>query len=140
MTLTVANFIQHLETFNGHEFRTVVHQKPFTLLFHDSVKLRIRLETHDISVPISILLFGIVQLLVHKKLESGMCRTILGKDWGFGYIARLLLECDDVVLEPSAYRIILNRIKPEKHRLAPIKPPLAETVATNPGNGSTSSP
>jgi hypothetical protein len=135
MSLTVANFMKHLELFHGKEFRTAYQQKPFTLLFHDSVKLRIRLETHDISVPISILLFGIVQLLVHKEFDREMCNTILNKDWGYPFVCRLLLECDDVCLKPGVNALALNRVKVERHHLAPIKPPIAETVATNPGNG-----
>ena len=135
MTLTVANFLQQLETFHGREFRTVFQQRPFTIIFHDTVKLRIRLEDRDISVPISILLFGIAQLLAVKEFDRDMCSNILGKDWGYPFVARLLLECDDVCLKPGATSVALARVRPERRRLAPIRPPVTETVATNPGNG-----
>jgi hypothetical protein len=127
--------MQELDTFVGREFRTVFQQKPFTLIMRDTVKLRFQLEYRDISVPISILLFGIAQLLAVKEFNKEMCSRILGKDWGYPFVARMLLECDDVCLKPGAYGTVLSRVKVERRRLTPMKPPVAETVATNPGNG-----
>ena len=135
MTLTVANFIQNLETFDGREFRTIFQQKPFRLIFHDTTKLRIGLEQRDISVPISILLFGIAQLLAVREFDRLMCKQILGKDWGFPFVARLLLECEDVCLKPNTYGTVLTRIKIRRPEFVPIRPLDVGTVARNPGNG-----
>ncbi len=139
MSLTVANLMQNLETFHGRNFETVFQKRPFTLLFHDTTKLRIRLETRDISVPLSILLFSILQLLTKKELTSKMCREILGKDWGFGYIAKILLECDDVCLKPDAGFLYLIRVRPISGKRAPVKPPPNGNHASrSSGNGSMS--
>ena len=135
MTLTVANFMQNLESFRGRDFQTVVQQRPFTLLFHDTTKLRIRIEDRDLSVPISILLLGISQLLARREYSKEMCVQLLGKEWGYSFVARMLLECDDVCLKPGEKRLVLTRIRLNRPRPAPVKAPLFATVATNPANG-----
>ena len=135
MTLTVANFIDKLETFHGRELKTVFQQVPFTLLFHDTTKLRIRLPERDISVPISILLLGITQLLARKEFSRDLCILLLGKEWGYPFVARLLLECDDVTLKPNVNGLVLSRIKLKRSQPAPVKAPEEYTVAMNPANG-----
>ena len=134
MALTVSDLMQNLNTLYNRELRTIVQQKAFTLLFHDTTKLRIRLEDRDISVPISILLFGICQLLTEKEFSREMCKQILGKEWGYGIVARLLLECEDVCLKPGAPGLTLLRVKVERRRLAPVKPPPKEAVAVKQSN------
>jgi len=124
--------MQHLETYHGRDFKTVYRQAPFTLLFHDATKLRIRLSDHDVSVPISVLLFSIIQLLTKREISSRTCREVLGKDWGFAYIARILLECDDVCLEPNGSKLVLNRIRRSKGPFEPVKPPPNGCRALNP--------
>jgi len=127
--------MQNLQTFHGRDFETVFMKKPFKLLFHDTVKLRIRLENHDISVPLSVLLFAIVQLLTRKEVTSRMCREILGKDWGFGYVAKILLECEDVCLKPGAESLYLVRVRPANRNNVPVKPPPNGNSARNPNGG-----
>ena len=127
--------MEKLETFHGREFKTVFRQSPFKLLFHDTTKLRIRLHDRDISVPISILLLGIAQLLARKEFSKEMCILLLGKEWGYPFVARLLLECDDVTLKPNAKGLILSRIKAKRSQPAPVKAPEEVTVAVNPANG-----
>jgi hypothetical protein len=124
--------MQDIEMFHGRDFTTVFQQRPFKLLFHDTVKLRIRLEDRDISVPISILLLGVVQLLSRKEFSRDMCLRLLGKEWGYQFVARMLLECDDVCLKPNAKGLILSRIRLKTSPPAPVKPPPNGNHAANP--------
>jgi hypothetical protein len=133
--LTVATFLENLASLEGREFKTIFQEKPFKLVFYDTVKLRIGLPDRDISVPISILLFCMVQLLAVNEVTKKMCTDILGKDWGFAYVARLLLECEDVCMKRGETGMVLTRVPVQKHKFVPIKPPARETVAGNPGNG-----
>jgi hypothetical protein len=135
MAITVVNFLKHLESLHGCEFKTVYGQKPFILLFHDMTKLRIRLPDRDLSVPISVLLFGIIQLLTRKEFSRDICAEILGRDWGFPFVARLLLECDDVCIKADESKLVLSRIKLKAEHPLPVKPPEPCTTAVNPGNG-----
>jgi len=127
--------MQNLESLHGRELETVYRRDPFKLLFHDTVKLRIRLPSRDISVPISILLLGISQLIARREFTREMCITLLGKEWGYGLIARLLLECDDVCLKAGSRDLDLIRIRPAKRVAVAPKPPPNGNRAKNP-NGS----
>jgi len=136
MPLYVSNFLDHLESLHGREFETVFQKKKFTLLFHDTTKLRFRIEHRDISVPLSILLLAILRLITHKCFDGETSIHLLGKDWGYGYIAKMLLECDDVELDPEIRGLALVRIPKRKNGSAPLKRPEIPSVAVNPnGNG-----
>jgi hypothetical protein len=132
MSLTVASLMQNLDTLQGRDFETVYKKRHFKLLFHDTVKLRIRLEHRDISVPLSILLLGIAQLLARKEFSRQMCIELLGKEWGYGYIARMLLECEDVCLKPDCQELVLSRVRPVNGKNGPVKPPPNGNSAKNP--------
>ena len=123
MSLTVATLMQNLQSFQGRDFETVFRKRRFKLLFHDTVKLRLRLENRDISVPLSILLLGIAQLLARKEFSRQMCVEILGKEWGYPFVARMLLECDDVCLKPNAGALVLSRVRLTNRKRLPVKPP-----------------
>lgn len=129
MSLRVRNFIQNLDSFHGREFETIFQKKPFTLLFHDSVKLRFRLESRDISVPLSILLLGITLLLTKKEFSRSECVKLLGKEWGFPHVAAMLLECEDVRVKPVYGDFVIERVKIEKERAAPVRRPEVVTCA-----------
>ncbi len=132
MTLTTATLMQDLESLYGRDFETIVTKRPFIMLFHDSAKLRIRLEERDISVPISILLLGIAMLLAKRKFSKRMSVELLGKDWGFGYIARLLLECEDVCVGSEDRELTLMRVKLSRNGKGRVKPPPNGKAACNP--------
>lgn len=133
MTLLVKNFIEHLDSFHGRELETVFQKKRFTLLFHDCVKLRFRLESRDISVPLSILLIGINLLLTKKEFSKSLCVKLLGKEWGFPHVARMLLECEDVCLKQNVKEFTLVRIRLQKNNHAPVKRRPIETCARRSG-------
>jgi len=138
MNISISNFLQNLESLHGREFQTLYQKTPFTLLFHDTTKLRIRLEYRDISVPISILLLGLLQLVSRKKFDKSMCTEILGKDWGFQFVVRLLLECDDVILssDPGPTTIVrVSKKQTAQESVNFVAPPPKESVAINGGNG-----
>lgn len=136
MAIYVSNLMTHLEEFQGRDFETVYKKEPFKLLFHDTTKLRIRLPDRDISVPLCILLIGIVELLAHKKFSRDICVQRVGKEWGYSLVARLLLECEDVTIDPQSYYLELIRIPKRKNGQGSVKRPESATVAVNPnGNG-----
>jgi hypothetical protein len=124
--------MQNLDDFRGRDFRTVFSEKPFKILFHDMTKLRIRLEHRDVSIPISILLLGVAQLLARKEFSKQMCFEILGRDWGYPFVVRLLLECDDVCLKSGANKLELVRIPRNVSGKFPVKPPPNGSRAENP--------
>jgi hypothetical protein len=124
--------MQNLETLYNRELETVYRRDRFRLLFHDTVKLRIRLPNQDISVPLSILLLGISQLLARREFSREMCLTLLGKEWGYGLVARLLLECEDVCLKAGTRDLVLLRMRSRKRVNMPIKPPPNGNHAKNP--------
>jgi len=132
MSFNVANMMQNLESLYGRELETVYRRDRFKLLFHDTVKLRIRLPNQDISIPLSILLLGISQLLARREYSREMCLTLLGKEWGYGLVARLLLECDDVCLKAGTRDLVLLRIRSPKRVNTPVKPPPNGNHAKNP--------
>jgi len=132
MSLTVATLLKHLDTLNGRDFETVYRKRPFKLLFHDTVKLRIRIESRDLSVPLSILLLGIVQLLARREFSRQMCVELLGKEWGYDFVARMLLECEDVCLKAGTHDLVLIRIRQADRSKALVKPPPNGTRAQNP--------
>jgi len=123
MTLKVSSMLESLDSFHGREFETAFSRKKFILLFHDTTKLRIRTEQRDLSVPISILMLGIAQLLARREFNRAMCHEILGKEWGYQFIARLLLECDDVCLKAGVRELALVRVRRENGRNGKIRPP-----------------
>jgi hypothetical protein len=131
--LLVRDFFQNLESLHGREFETVFQKKPFIFLFHDTTKLRFRLETRDISVPISILLLGIMLLVTKKEFSRSMCEKLLGKEWGFPHIASMLMECDDVRLKPCRGDFVIERVKIEKEKPAPVRSPEVVTCAKRSG-------
>jgi len=134
MPLYLADFLDNLEQFHGREFETVFQKKKFKLLFHDTTKLRFRLEHRDISVPLSILLLAILRLITHKCFDSETSIYLLGKDWGYGYIARMLLECDDVELDPEIRGLALVRIPKTSNGHGTVKRPEKPFVAVNPNS------
>jgi hypothetical protein len=131
--LLVRDFMQNLESFYGRKFEIEFQKKPFMLLFHDTTKLRFRLESRDISVPISILLLGIMLLVTKKEFSRSMCQNLLGKEWGFVLVARLLMECDDVRQRPCHGDFVIERIKIEKEKPAPVRSPEVVTCAKRSG-------
>ena len=76
MTLYAANFIEHLESFQGREYDALFRGDKFRFLFHDTTKLRIRLPDRDISIPLSMLLISINQLLARKKVSKEICEKL----------------------------------------------------------------
>lgn len=132
MCPVTANLMQNLETYHGRDFKTVFKEKPFKLLFHDTTKLRIRLEDRDLSIPISILLLGISQLLARREFSRGMCLELLGKEWGYQYVARLLLECDDVCLKADTRELALVRVRRNGYANNPVNAPPNGCRAVNP--------
>ncbi len=138
MTLYAANFIEHIESFQGREFESLGRVEKFKFLFLDTTKLRIRLPNRDVSVPLSVLLLGINQLLARKKFSKEICERLIGKYWGYSLIARMLLECEDVALDPDGRGMALIRIPKNSKVKEQIAPPDKQTVAVNPnGNGKT---
>jgi hypothetical protein len=124
--------MQNLQSLYGRELETVYRKDPFKLLFHDTVKLRIRLPQRDVSIPLSILLLGISQLLARREFSKQMCVELLGKEWGYALVARMLLECDDVCLKAECRDLVLTRIRVQNDRKASLKPPRNGNRAVNP--------
>ncbi|HEX9745326.1 MAG TPA: hypothetical protein VGB30_07855 [bacterium] len=135
MNLRLISLLQNLHHLHGQKYFTQYPQRQFEFLFHDTTKLRFRLEDRDISVPISILLLGIIQLISRKHFDKAACTEILGKDWGFQFVARILLECDDVgVGEGYGFKLV-PIAKARSHEYEEFVPPPAAKSNPNGGDG-----